>query len=45
MTVDDKQRFGPRVVAGFMPRPAFSPATPFFAVAIYRDPAANRIQQ
>jgi hypothetical protein len=45
MTVDDKQRFGPRMVAGAKPQPVFSPATPFFVVAINRNAAANRLQQ
>jgi hypothetical protein len=45
MTVDDKQCFGPRVVAGGKPQPVYSPATPFFAVATYRNAAANRLQQ
>ncbi len=45
MTVDDNQCFGPRIVAGFKTQPVFSPATLFFAVAINRNPATERIQQ
>jgi hypothetical protein len=45
MTVDDNQRFGPCMAAGFKTQPVFSPATPFFAVAINRNPATDRIQQ
>jgi hypothetical protein len=45
MTVDDNQRFGPRMVAGFKTQQVFLPATLFFAVAINRNPATDRIQQ
>jgi hypothetical protein len=45
MRVDDNQRFGPRRVAGFKTQPVFGPATFISAVAINRNPTADRIQQ
>jgi len=44
MTVDDNQCFVPRIVAGLRTQPVLSPATFFFAVAINRNPATDRIQ-
>jgi len=45
MRVDDNQRFGPRRMPGLKTQPVFGPATVFSAVAINRNPAADRIQR